>query len=73
MSVVLFGGLVAVFGVSVLPWLVLQACIGFLMLEVVNYVEHYVLWRDRKENGGYERCRPEQTRNDKNLAWMLSV
>ncbi len=73
MSVVLFGGLVAVFGVSVLPWLVLQACIGFLMLEVVNYVEHYGLLRERKENGRYERCRPEHSWNANNVASNLAL
>ena len=68
MTVVLFGGLVALFGWSVAPWLVVQAVIGFLLLEVVNYIEHYGLLRERKENGRYERCRPEHSWNASNVA-----
>ncbi len=41
MTVALFGTLIAAFGVSALPMLVLQACVGIVLLEAVNYVEHY--------------------------------
>jgi alkane 1-monooxygenase len=68
MTVVLFGGLVAVFGISILPWLLLQAVIGFSLLEVVNYLEHYGLLRQKQEDGRYERCRPEHSWNSDNLA-----
>ncbi len=68
MTVVLFGVLVAVFGLSVLPWLLLQAVIGFSLLEVVNYLEHYGLLRQRGEDGRYERCRPEHSWNSNNVA-----
>ncbi len=68
MTVVLFGGLVAVFGWSVAPWLVVQGVVGFLLLEVVNYIEHYGLLRERKDNGRYERCRPEHSWNASNVA-----
>ena len=71
LSVVLFAALVVVFGISVLPWLILQAVIGFLMLEVVNYIEHYGLLRQQKENGRYERCRPEHSWNANNVASNL--
>lgn len=63
MTVVLFGALVAIFGLAVLPWLVVQAVFGFSLLEVVNYVEHYGLLRDRRADGKYERCRPEHSWN----------
>lgn len=68
MTLLLFGGLIALFGWSVAPWLVVQAVIGFLLLEVVNYIEHYGLLRERKENGRYERCRPEHSWNASNVA-----
>jgi alkane 1-monooxygenase len=68
MSVVLFGGLIAIFGWSVAPWLALQAVLGFSLLEVVNYLEHYGLRRERKEDGRYERCRPEHSWNSNNVA-----
>jgi alkane 1-monooxygenase len=68
MSVVLFGALVAVFGWSVLPWLLAQAVIAFSLLEVVNYLEHYGLLRQKREDGRYERCRPEHSWNSDNIA-----
>ena len=68
MTLVLFGALVAVFGAGVLPWLVLQAVVGFSLLEVVNYLEHYGLLRQKREDGRYERCAPEHSWNSNNIA-----
>ncbi|HEV3093941.1 MAG TPA: alkane 1-monooxygenase [Solirubrobacteraceae bacterium] len=68
MSVALFAGLTAVFGLVVLPYLLVQATIGFCLLEVVNYLEHYGLLRAKREDGRYERCRPEHSWNSNNVA-----
>ncbi len=68
MSVVLFVSLVAIFGWIVLPYLVVQAFIGFSLLEVVNYLEHYGLARKLKEDGRYERCTPAHSWNNNNVA-----
>ena len=68
MTVGLFAGLALVFGPVVLPCLVAQAVIGFSLLEVVNYLEHYGLLRQKKEDGRYERCRPEHSWNSNNVA-----
>ncbi|MEJ7817993.1 MAG: alkane 1-monooxygenase [Thermoleophilaceae bacterium] len=68
MTLVLFGGLTAVFGLDVLPWLMLQAVYGFSLLEVVNYLEHYGLLRERREDGRYERTRPEHSWNSDNVS-----
>ncbi|MGI8558835.1 MAG: alkane 1-monooxygenase [Solirubrobacteraceae bacterium] len=68
MSVVLFGVLIAVFGPAVIPYLILQAVLGFSLLEVVNYLEHYGLSRQRREDGRYERTRPEHSWNSNNIA-----
>jgi len=68
MTVVLFGALVAVFGLVVLPYLLLQAVLGFSLLEVVNYLEHYGLLRQKREDGRYERCLPEHSWNSNNVA-----
>jgi alkane 1-monooxygenase len=68
MTVVLFGAVVAVFGPAVIPYLVIQAVFGFSLLEVVNYVEHYGLARQRQANGRYERCRPEHSWNSNHVA-----
>jgi len=68
MTIVLFAALVAVFGVAVLPYLLIQMAIGFSLLEVVNYLEHYGLLRQKREDGRYERCRPEHSWNSNNVA-----
>ncbi len=68
MTVVLFGVLAVIFGPVVLPFLLLQAIIGFSLLEVVNYLEHYGLLRQHREDGRYERTRPEHSWNSNNVA-----
>jgi alkane 1-monooxygenase len=66
--VVLFGALAVVFGPVVLPFLLLQAVLGFSLLEVVNYLEHYGLLRQKRDDGRYERCRAEHSWNSNNVA-----
>jgi alkane 1-monooxygenase len=68
LTFVLFGALTVAFGIEVLPYLLLQAIVGFCLLEVVNYLEHYGLLRARREDGRYERCRPEHSWNSNNVA-----
>ncbi|HEX5851576.1 MAG TPA: alkane 1-monooxygenase [Solirubrobacteraceae bacterium] len=68
MSVVLYGALVAVFGVVVVPYLLIQAIGGFSLLEVVNYLEHYGLLRQKRDDGRYERTRPEHSWNSNSTA-----
>jgi alkane 1-monooxygenase len=67
MSLVLFAGLAIAFGTVVLPYLLIQAVVGFSLLEVVNYLEHYGLLRGRREDGRYERTRPEHSWNSNNV------
>jgi alkane 1-monooxygenase len=68
MTVVLFGALTAIFGWVVLPYLLIQAVLGFSLLEVVNYLEHYGLLRDKREDGRFERTAPEHSWNSNNVA-----
>ena len=67
MSVVLFGALVAIFGIELLPYLLLQALIGFSLLEAVNYLEHYGLCRQKLASGRYERPAPEHSWNSDHI------
>jgi alkane 1-monooxygenase len=67
MSLVLFAGLAIAFGTVVLPYLLIQAVVGFSLLEVVNYLEHYGLLRQHREDGRYERTRPEHSWNSNNV------
>lgn len=68
MSVVLFAALFAAFGFGIAPYLLIQAVFGFSMLEVVNYIEHYGLKRQKKEDGRYERCQPSHSWNSNLVA-----
>ncbi|MFE3444738.1 alkane 1-monooxygenase [Nocardia sp. NPDC059180] len=67
MTVVLFAALMAAFGVEILPYLLLQAVIGVMLLETVNYVEHYGLLRERRPSGRYRRCSPRDSWNSDRL------
>jgi alkane 1-monooxygenase len=68
MTVVLYGLLIAVFGWVVLPFLLIQSIIGFSLLEVVNYLEHYGLLRQHRDDGRYEICQPHHSWNSNNVA-----
>jgi alkane 1-monooxygenase len=68
MTVVLFGGLTVAFGPRVLPFLLIQMVVGFPLLEVVNYLEHYGLLRQKRPDGRYELTRPEHSWNSNNVA-----
>ncbi|WP_123666273.1 alkane 1-monooxygenase [Actinocorallia herbida] len=67
----LFGALLAGFGPEILPYLLIQAVFGFSLLEVVNYLEHYGLLRQRTASGRYERCAPRHSWNSNNVASNL--
>ena len=49
------------FGLHVAAVWVASAVVGFLLLEVVNYVEHYGLVREKLPNGRYERVSPKHS------------
>jgi len=51
------------FGPVVLPWLAGQAIVGFCLLEVVNYLEHYGLQRTLLPNGRFETVSPHHSWN----------
>ncbi|MEV4489698.1 alkane 1-monooxygenase [Micromonospora coxensis] len=63
MTVVLYAVLAVVFGPGVLVFLALQAVVGFSLLEVVNYLEHYGLARQRTAAGRYEKVDPRHSWN----------
>ncbi len=71
MTIVLFGGCTLVLGWPALAFLVAQAFLGASLLEVINYVEHYGLLRQRDENGRYERCLPKHSWNSNHIVTNL--
>ena len=51
------------FGVVSMISFVLAATIGFLLLETINYIEHYGLQRSLRDNGKFERVQPHHSWN----------
>ena len=47
-----------VFGTQITIYFLFAAVMGFLLLETVNYIEHYGLQRKININGKYERVQP---------------
>ncbi|HEY0917488.1 MAG TPA: alkane 1-monooxygenase [Solimonas sp.] len=73
MTLVLFGALALWLGPIVLPFLIFQGFIGFSLLEVVNYLEHYGLVRQKEASGRYERCKPEHSWNSNHTVTNLML
>jgi alkane 1-monooxygenase len=71
MSAVLWGALMVWLGVGIAPYLVLQAVVGFSLLEIVNFMEHYGMLRQKVgvgERERYERVDPSHSWNSNNIA-----
>lgn len=71
LSAALFAALAGFFGPAILPWLTIQAVVGFSLLEAVNYIEHYGLLRRPGAEGRLERCLPEHSWNSNEIASNL--
>jgi len=71
MSVVFWGVLVAVFGPELIPFVIIQAVVGFTLLVAIDYLEHYGLLRQKTPSGQYERCAPEHSWNSDHLVTNL--
>lgn len=56
-------GVAYVFGISMIPYVFAIAGIGILLLETVNYIEHYGLERKLLPSGEYERVTPRHSWN----------
>jgi alkane 1-monooxygenase len=70
-SVLLYGGLLVVFGPVILPFLLIQLVYAWWQLTSANYVEHYGLLREKGPDGRYERCQPHHSWNANHLASNL--
>ncbi|MFM1966267.1 MAG: hypothetical protein RL134_1992 [Actinomycetota bacterium] len=71
MSAALWTVMVIWLGPAILPYLVIQAVVGFTLLEAVNYLEHYGLLRQIVGVPGkerFERVEPRHSWNSNNLA-----
>ncbi|MCC5928038.1 MAG: alkane 1-monooxygenase [Cyclobacteriaceae bacterium] len=65
-------GIAWYFGWFVMSSFIMSACIGFLLLETVNYIEHYGLVRQKK-GSGYERAMPWHSWNSNHILGRLML
>jgi len=63
--------LIATFGWTMLPFLLLHHAFGWFQLTLANYVEHYGLLREKKENGKYVPCEPIHSWNTNHIVSNL--
>ena len=63
--------LLGIYGRSILPYLVVQSAYSISLLEIINYIEHYGLLRQKNEQGKYERTQPEHSWNNNNIVTNL--
>lgn len=71
MSVGFHATMLKLFGKDIIPYLATQAFYGVSLFEIINYIEHYGLMRDQKEDGSYARTMPEHSWNNNNITTNL--
>lgn len=71
-QLMLLGVIYFFFGGFVLSCFCLSASMGFLLLETVNYIEHYGLRREKRDNG-YERVMPAHSWNSDHIIGRLML
>jgi alkane 1-monooxygenase len=55
------------FNLQTMLYFMAAALLGILLLETVNYIEHYGLLRQLKENGNYERVQHQHSWNSNHI------
>ncbi|MEM8770283.1 MAG: alkane 1-monooxygenase [Pseudomonadota bacterium] len=70
-GVALVAAATAIFGWVVLPFILLHHFVVWYSLTQANYVEHYGLLRQKKENGKYEPCQPHHSWNTNHIVSNL--
>ena len=71
LTLLLQGGVVIAFGWLAVAFFVIHNLAGWFQLTSANYIEHYGLLREKKENGKYERCQPHHSWNANHLVSNL--
>ncbi|TBR17995.1 MAG: alkane 1-monooxygenase [Chitinophagaceae bacterium] len=65
------GLILYMFGISVTAYFLLAAFLGILLLETVNYIEHYGLQRTKTQENNYERVQPHHSWNSNHVVGRL--
>ena len=72
MQIILWGVVIIVLGLHVLPYLLICALVSSLALSSQNYVTHYAMLRDKRPNGKYAPCEPKHSWNCSSLVTNLT-
>jgi len=67
----LAAALIIVFGWIMIPFLTIHLIFAWSQLTLANYVEHYGLLREKKENGRYKPCEPIHSWNTNHIVSNL--
>lgn len=62
-----------VFGWKIMLYYLAAALLGILLLECVNYIEHYGLSRNQTSSGNYERAMPHHSWNSDHVIGRLML
>jgi alkane 1-monooxygenase len=62
-----------IFELKIMMAFMVAATIGFLLLETVNYIEHYGLERKLGSSGQYERAMPQHSWNSNHILGRLML
>lgn len=65
--------LIWIFGVAVLPFILVYKFTSFFILTLADYIEHYGLLRETLPNGKYEPCAPKHSWNTNYLFSNLAT
>ncbi len=71
MTAAFHGSMIALFGKETIPYLLTQSAYSIGLFEIINYIEHYGLLRQKDEQGKYERTMPEHSWNNNNIVTNL--
>ena len=69
----LLGLILLIFGIKAMLCFMAAATFGFLLLETVNYIEHYGLERVKTSSGQYERAMPAHSWNSNHILGRLML
>ena len=72
-SILLLASILLIFNVKVLLAFIASSVIGILLLETVNYIEHYALLRKKNEKGRYERVQHHHSWNSDHMIGRLML
>ena len=71
MSTAFHASLIKAFGKKIVPYLITQGFYGISLFELINYIEHYGLMREKKADGSYARTMPEHSWNNNHILTNL--